>query len=132
MNRTLTYILRPEDNAVTHYEVLKREKGHSLVSFHLETGRTHQIRIHMKHIGYPLIGDYLYNPDMRLIHRQALHSYQKETINCILNRSSPNTAWGTSFGMINVSPSLRINTSPPTVNLPVPSSTVTIASPPAA
>lgn len=40
MNRTLTYILRPEDNAVTHYEVLKREKGHSLVSFHLETGRT--------------------------------------------------------------------------------------------
>lgn len=62
--------------AVTHYKVLKRENGHSLVSLHLETGRTHQIRIHMKYIGYPLIGDYLYNPDMSRIHRQALHSYK--------------------------------------------------------
>lgn len=62
--------------AVTHYRVLKRENGHSLVSLHLETGRTHQIRIHMKYIGYPLIGDYLYNPDMSRIHRQALHSYK--------------------------------------------------------
>ena len=50
MNRTLTYIIRSEDNAVTHYEVLKREKGYSLVSLHLETGRTHQIRIHMNRI----------------------------------------------------------------------------------
>ena len=64
------------ETAVTHYKVLKRENGHSLVSLHLETGRTHQIRIHMKYIGYPLIGDYLYNPDMALIHRQALHSYK--------------------------------------------------------
>lgn len=64
------------ETAVTHYLVLKREKGHSLVSLHLETGRTHQIRIHMKYIGYPLIGDYLYNPDMTLIGRQALHSYK--------------------------------------------------------
>ncbi len=64
------------ESAITHYKVLKRENGHSLVSVHLETGRTHQIRIHMKYIGYPLIGDYLYNPDMALIHRQALHSYK--------------------------------------------------------
>ena len=62
------------ETAVTHYKVLKTQNGHSLVSLELETGRTHQIRIHMKHLGYPLIGDYLYNPDMEYISRQALHS----------------------------------------------------------
>jgi len=48
----------------------------SLVSLWLETGRTHQIRVHMKHIGHPLLGDFLYHPDMRYISRQALHSYR--------------------------------------------------------
>lgn len=60
--------------AVTHYKTLKTQNGHSLVSLKLETGRTHQIRIHMKYLGFPLIGDYLYNPDMEYIGRQALHS----------------------------------------------------------
>ena len=64
------------ETAVTHYKVIKMTKHHSLVALELETGRTHQIRIHMKHLGYPLIGDYLYNPDMTLIGRQALHSHQ--------------------------------------------------------
>lgn len=64
------------ERAVTHYRVVKEKKGHSLVSLILETGRTHQIRVHMKYIGYPLIGDYLYNPDMEHIRRQALHSYR--------------------------------------------------------
>lgn len=64
------------EKAITHYKVLKRENGHSLVSLKLETGRTHQIRIHMKYLGYPLIGDYLYNPDMEFIQRQALHSHK--------------------------------------------------------
>ncbi len=49
------------EDAVTHYKVVKEANGHSLVSLRLETGRTHQIRIHMKYLGYPLIGDYLYN-----------------------------------------------------------------------
>lgn len=64
------------ERAVTHYRVLEQKNGHSLLSLHLETGRTHQIRIHMKHLGFPLIGDYLYNPDMEHIHRQALHSFR--------------------------------------------------------
>ncbi|MEE1243570.1 RluA family pseudouridine synthase [Frisingicoccus sp.] len=64
------------EDAITHYKVVKKENGHSLVSLKLETGRTHQIRIHMKYLGHPLIGDYLYNPDMEHIHRQALHSYK--------------------------------------------------------
>ena len=66
------------EDAVTHYRVVKEANGHSLVSLRLETGRTHQIRIHMKYLGYPLIGDYLYNPDMEYMTRQALHSHHME------------------------------------------------------
>ena len=64
--------------AVTHYERLAVSNGYALVELHLETGRTHQIRIHMKYLGFPLIGDYLYNPDMKHISRQALHSHHME------------------------------------------------------
>lgn len=64
------------ESAVTHYKVLDEKNGYSLVSLILETGRTHQIRIHMKYLGYPLIGDYLYNPDMERIQRQALHAWK--------------------------------------------------------
>ena len=62
--------------AVTHYRVLQTLKGASFMEFELETGRTHQIRVHMKSIGHPLIGDFLYNPDFTKINRQALHSYR--------------------------------------------------------
>ncbi len=62
--------------AVTHYRRLSycKEKDLSLVELSLETGRTHQIRVHMKSIGHPIIGDFLYNPDYTYIQRQALHS----------------------------------------------------------
>ncbi|MCR4694839.1 MAG: RluA family pseudouridine synthase [Pseudobutyrivibrio sp.] len=60
--------------AITHYELIAEKNGHSLVSIQLETGRTHQIRVHFKYIGNPLLGDIIYNPDMRLINRHALHS----------------------------------------------------------
>lgn len=62
--------------AVTHYHLVREANGHSLVSLQLETGRTHQIRIHLNHLGFPLVGDYLYNPDMEYISRQALHSFR--------------------------------------------------------
>ena len=64
------------DDAITHYRVLAEKNGYSLLSLQLETGRTHQIRVHMKYLGFPLIGDYLYNPDMEQMTRQALHSYR--------------------------------------------------------
>ncbi len=51
------------DRAVTHYRKIAQKNGNSLVLLKLETGRTHQIRVHMKYLGYPLIGDFLYNPD---------------------------------------------------------------------
>ena len=62
--------------AITHYRRLSycKEKNVSLVELCLETGRTHQIRVHMKSIGHPIIGDFLYNPDYTYIKRQALHS----------------------------------------------------------
>lgn len=64
--------------AVTHYERLAVKDGYSLVELHLDTGRTHQIRVHMKYIGCPLPGDFLYNPSFSRIRRQALHSCQLE------------------------------------------------------
>lgn len=68
------------ETAITHYETIKKTKDWSFLSIHLETGRTHQIRVHMKHIGHPLLGDSLYNPDYDTmtspIVRQALHSYK--------------------------------------------------------
>ncbi len=62
--------------AVTHYRVLKRLGEYTLLELELETGRTHQIRAHMAHIGHPLLGDWLYGEeDKELFARQALHSY---------------------------------------------------------
>ena len=80
------------DRAVTHYRVVEEYTDASLVSLVLETGRTHQIRVHMKYLGHPLLGDFLYHPayaanqidrvgestalsecDMK---RQALHAYK--------------------------------------------------------
>lgn len=70
--------LEKGESAVTHYERLDMRGGYSLAELHLETGRTHQIRVHMKYIGHPLPGDYLYNPVYDKIRRQPLHSYQLE------------------------------------------------------
>ena len=83
------------ERAVTHYQVLKTTELYSLVALQLETGRTHQIRVHMSYLGYPLVGDFLYNPkyagnqidrvtDAQTkektadypIHRQALHAHK--------------------------------------------------------
>ena len=64
------------DNSITHYKVLKEFDNFSLVNFKLETGRTHQIRVHSSYIGHPILGDDLYGNKSNLINRQALHSYK--------------------------------------------------------
>ena len=64
------------ERAVTHYRQIDAKNGYSLLSLKLETGRTHQIRVHMSSIGHPLIGDFLYNEASVEMDRQALHSYQ--------------------------------------------------------
>ena len=69
--------------AVTHYEVIDRVGDLALVQLKLETGRTHQIRVHMSHIGHPLIGDEIYNPKNSIMDRQALHAGELEFIHPI-------------------------------------------------
>ena len=87
------------ERAITHYQVLQTTDKYSLVALQLETGRTHQIRVHMGYLGYPLVGDFLYNPNYALnqidrlaenvteeikkekaadypINRQALHAHK--------------------------------------------------------
>jgi len=80
------------DYACTHFSRLEYKNGYSLVSLKLATGRTHQIRVHMKHIGHPLPGDFLYNPDYSIITRQALHSYRLEFEHPITHKKMEFTA----------------------------------------
>ncbi len=61
------------ETAVTHYEKVKSYKNGVLYKINLETGRTHQIRVHFAHLGAALVGDTLYGGDSELINRQALH-----------------------------------------------------------
>lgn len=62
--------------AETSYKVIERFGEYSLLELNLLTGRTHQIRAHMKHIGCPIVGDALYEGAMGLMERQALHAYR--------------------------------------------------------
>lgn len=87
------------DTAITHYKVLKEFYSHNLNSslgnhnlinqclsellINLETGRTHQIRVHMAYVGHPILGDSLYGNESALINRQALHAYRVKFIHPI-------------------------------------------------
>ena len=77
--------VRPDGRpARTHYQVLETRGSRTLVELELETGRTHQIRVHMAHIGCSLTGDFLYGTENRaLIGRPALHSARLEFIHPI-------------------------------------------------
>lgn len=61
------------EKAVTHWEAISNKSNTTLLKINLETGRTHQIRVHFSHLGYPLLGDTLYGGNTDLIKRQALH-----------------------------------------------------------
>lgn len=67
--------------SVTHYEVLRESAARSLVRLVLETGRTHQIRVHMAHLGCPVCGDFLYGTELpELPGRFALHSHEVQLL----------------------------------------------------
>lgn len=79
------------DRAITHYEVIDEYNSNnspygeacSLLKITLDTGRTHQIRVHMSHIGHPLLGDGMYNKKPGILNRQALHSHIIEFVHPI-------------------------------------------------
>lgn len=73
------------ERAVTGWRVLCSGKNHSLVVLNLETGRTHQIRVHMSHLGYPLAGDDMYGGSCEFITRQALHCGKIQFIHPVSN-----------------------------------------------
>ncbi|MCO7126200.1 RluA family pseudouridine synthase [Sporolactobacillus shoreicorticis] len=62
--------------SITHYKVLERFNDWTLVAVQLQTGRTHQIRVHFASIGHPLLGDDLYGGSLERLDRQALHSFE--------------------------------------------------------
>lgn len=80
------------ERAVTHYEAIKTDGENTLLKLNLETGRTHQIRVHFSHLGAPLLGDTLYGGSCEKINRQALHcktiyfthpiTHEKITVDC--------------------------------------------------
>ena len=82
------------ERAVTHYKILKRnfDRNYDLVKCLLETGRTHQIRVHFSYMGHPLIGDTLYGNGSEYISRQALHAYKVEFVHPISHKLMQFTA----------------------------------------
>lgn len=80
------------DIAITHYKVLKEFGNFSEILVNLETGRTHQIRVHTAYIGHPIVGDSLYGNSSSLINRQALHAYKIEFLHPIRKNKMSITA----------------------------------------
>jgi len=73
-------VMENGQEAITKYKVVERLNNATLLEVEIKTGRTHQIRVHMKHIGHPIIGDELYNKLSPFIDRQALHAYKLKFI----------------------------------------------------
>lgn len=75
------------NDAITHYTVLEETPLNvSVVKVLLETGRTHQIRVHFSYIGHPILGDTLYGSTCLLIQRQALHAYSVSFVHPVYKR----------------------------------------------
>ena len=79
--RMIRKVMENGKEAITHYKLIRQFKDYALIRLHLDTGRTHQIRVHMSYIGHPLLGDNLYGkeiPDDHGMTRAALHAAHLE------------------------------------------------------
>lgn len=74
------------EKAVTHWQAVESSGSHTFLKLHLETGRTHQIRVHMSHIGHPLAGDDMYGGSLNDIERQALHCMKVSFMHPVTNQ----------------------------------------------
>ncbi|MEA4846587.1 MAG: RluA family pseudouridine synthase [Clostridiaceae bacterium] len=84
--RSIKRVVREDGaRAVTHYRVIERYEDYSLIGIVLDTGRTHQIRVHMAYLGHPLLGDELYGGSQEKIKRHALHAYNIKMLHPIEN-----------------------------------------------
>lgn len=79
-NRTMMAVKSDGRRAITHYKVIRRYKDYTLMEFSLETGRTHQIRVHTKYLGHPIVGDpvYGYKTQKFKLNGQLLHAFRLE------------------------------------------------------
>lgn len=79
-DRTKMAVSKNGKNAITHFEVIERFDDYTLLKVNIETGRTHQIRVHLSQIGYPIVGDFVYSNGKNPfgVEGQMLHSYRLE------------------------------------------------------
>lgn len=75
------------EKAITHYRLIENRNNFCIVEFKLETGRTHQIRVHSAYMGHPIVGDTLYGNYNSQINRQALHAYKIKFIHPITKKA---------------------------------------------
>lgn len=93
-DRTKMAVSKNGKNAVTHFKVLERFENYTLLEVNIETGRTHQIRVHLSQIGYPIVGDYVYSNGKNPfgVEGQMLHSYNLEFVHPITGKKMNLTA----------------------------------------